>query len=125
MTTLDHGTVKTVVWAGPYTSGEIPLPFTFKFDDSDIDFSLSAFVLGATLLNDDGSEMSFSGSVTWSDNTIGLVEVQLAENDVVVPAGKLVITRRLQVWTGDGTNRIASVEIKYNCHPSIGTPPAI
>lgn len=123
--TLDHGTKKTVVWAGPYTSGEIPLPFSFKFDDQDIDFSQSAFVLGATLLDDDGSEMAFSGSVAWSDNTIGMVEVQLAESDVAVPAGKIVITRRLQVWTGDGTNRIASVEIKFNSHPSIGTAPAI
>ncbi len=123
--TLDHGTVKTVVWAGPYTSGEIPLPFTFKFDAQDIDFSGSVFTLDATLLDDDGTEMNFSGTVTWNDNTTGLVDVQLAENDVVVPAGKLVITRRLQVWTGDGVNRVASVEIKYNCHPAIGTPPAI
>lgn len=118
-------TIKPIRWAGPYTSGEIPLPFNFKFDETDIDFSAS-FTVAATLTDDDGTEMVFDGTVTFQDDTIGLVRVDFGAADVAVPAGKLVITRRLQVWTGDaGTNLVASVVIKYNCHPAIGTPPSI
>jgi len=122
---MKHGTVQAIRWAGPYTNGEVPLPFTFKFDPVDIDFSQTVFTLAATLVDDDGTEMAFAGGVSWDDATIGQVRVDLQAADVAVPAGKLMITRRLMVWAGDGTNRVASVEIKYNCRPSIGTPPAI
>jgi len=119
-----QATKKPIRWAGPFTDGEIPIPFTVKFDRTDIDFS-GGFSLAATLEDDDGSEMTFDGTVTWSDASTGLVTVELGALDVAVAAGKLVITRRLMVWTGDGTNRVATVEIKYNCHPAIGTPPSI
>lgn len=117
------GTTKPTRWTGPFTSGEKPISFTVKFDPSDIDFS--GYTLGATLLDDDGTEMVFAGSVVWSDDSIGLVTVTLGAADVAVPVSKLVITRRLQIWAGDGTTLVATVEIKYNCHPAIGTPPAI
>ena len=32
-------TIKPTIWAGPYTDGEIPLPFNMKFDEIDIAFS--------------------------------------------------------------------------------------
>ena len=117
--------VKPVRWAGPYTDGEIPLPFTVKFDEIDIDFSAS-FTVEATLVDDDGTEMAYAGTVTFEDDTIGLVRVDLGAADVAVPVGRLVITRRLQIWTGDGgTNKVATVVVKYNCHPAVGTPPSI
>lgn len=118
-------TIKPTRWAGPYTDGEIPLPFNMKFDETDIDFSVGGFVVEATLLDDDGTEMSFAGTVTFEDSATGLVRVDLGAADVAVPANILLLTRRLQIWTGDGTNRIASVTIKFNCHPAIGTPPSI
>ena len=119
------GTIKPVRWTGPFTDGEIPLPFTVKFDP--VDLNLSTLTnLTATLLDDDGTEMTFAGSVTWVTPGTGLAAVQLGAADLAVPVGKLVITRRLQVWAGDGsTTKIATVEIKYNCHPAIGTPPAV
>ena len=117
--------VKPIRWAGPYTDGEIPLPFTIKFDETDIDFS-TGFTVDATLVDDDGTEMSFAGTVTFQDDTTGLVRVDLGAADIAVPAARLVITRRLQIWTGDGgTNKVATVVVKYNCHPAVGTPPAI
>ncbi len=117
--------VKPIRWAGPYTSGEIPLPFTIKFDEIDIDFSIG-FTVAATLVDDDGTEMVFAGSVTFQDAATGLVRVDLGADDVAVPAGRLIITRRLQIWTGDaGTNKVATVVVKYNCSPAVGTPPAI
>ncbi len=118
-------TMKPIRWAGPYTDGETPLPFNMKFDETDIDFSVGGFVVEATLTDDDGTEMSFAGTVTFADDTIGLVRVDLGAADVAVPVDTLLLTRRLQIWTGDGTNRIASVTIKFNCHPAIGTPPSI
>lgn len=118
-------TIKPTRWAGPYTDGEIPLPFNMKFDETDIDFSVGGFVVEATLLDDDGTEMTFDGTVTFEDSSTGLVRVDLGAADVAVPANILLLTRRLQIWTGDGTNRIASVTIKFNCHPAIGTPPSI
>ncbi len=118
-------TIKPTRWAGPYTDGETPLPFNMKFDEVDIDFS-TGFTVEATLIDDDGSEMSFAGTVTFEDAATGLVRVDLGAADVAVPIDKLLITRRLQIWTGDGgTNKIASVEIKFMCHPSIGTPPSV
>lgn len=119
-------TVKPIRWTGPYTDGEIPLPFLIKFDKTDIDFSTGGFTVGATLVDDDGTEMVFDGTVTFEDAATGLIRVDLGADDIAVSAGKLVITRRLQIWTGDGgTNKVATVEVKYNCHPAIGTPPAI
>lgn len=116
--------VKPIRWAGPYTSGEIPLPFTVKFDEIDIDFS--GFTTEATLVDDDGTEMAYAGTVTFEDIATGLVRVDLGAADVAVPVGRLIITRRLQIWAGDaGTNKVATVVVKYNCHPSVGTPPTI
>ena len=118
------GTVKPIRWAGPYTDGEIPLPFNFKWAETDINFS--GFGIDATLLDDDGVERAFGGSVTFADIATGLVTVSFGATDVSVPAGTLLLTRRLQIWTGDGgTNLVASTVVKYNCHPAIGTPPAI
>ena len=116
-------TVKPVRWTGPFTNGEIPLPFTVKFDPSDLDFT--SYDIEATLEDDDGTEMTLDGSVSWDDISTGVALVQLGAADVAVPPGVLVLTRRLQVWAGDATNRVATVEIKFNCHPSIGTPPSI
>lgn len=118
-------TVKPIRWTGPYTDGEIPLPFRIKFDEVDIDFS-AGFSVAATLVDDDGSEMAFTGTVTFDDSSTGIVRVDLAAADVALSVGKLVITRRLQIWTGDGgANKVATVVVKYNVHPSIGTPPSI
>ncbi len=117
--------VKPIRWAGPYTDGEIPLPFTVKFDEIDIDFS-TGFTVAATLVDDDGTEMAFAGTVTFQDAATGLVRVDLGAADVAIPATRLIITRRLQIWTGDGgANKVATVTVKYNCHPAVGTPPAI
>lgn len=117
------GTMTEVRWAGPFTSGEIPLPFLVKFDATDLNYT--GYAIDATLLDDDGTEMTFGGSVTWNDETTGMAQVQLAAADVAVPAGKLIITRRMMVWAGNGVNRTATLEIKYNCRPSVGTPPSI
>lgn len=116
-------TVLEARWAGPYTSGEIPFPFTVKFDPEDIDFT--GFDLAVTIEDNDGSEMTFDGSVAWDEITTGTVLVQLGAADVVVPPGALLVTRRLQIWAGDGVNRPATLHIKFNCHPAIGTPPSV
>lgn len=109
--------------SGPFKSGEIPLPFTVKFDPTDIDFT--GFSLAATMTDHAGVEMTFSGLVEWADEATGLVRVEFAAADLLLDAGVEHEDRRLAVWTGDGTNLVASLDIKVPVDMSIGTPPSI
>ena len=116
-------TVLEARWAGPYTSGEVPLPFTVKFDPTDIDFT--GFSVNATLVDEDLTEMTFNGTAVWEDIDVGIVRIDLAAEDVECPTGKLLVTRRLRVWAGDLTNVVATLEVKFNCHPSLAAVPAL
>jgi hypothetical protein len=109
--------------SGPFKSGETPLPFTVKFDPTDIDFS--GFSLDATMTDHAGVEMTFAGLVTWSDDTIGLVQVEFASADLLLGVGVEHEDRMLAVWTGDGTNLVASLDIHVPIDASVGTPPSI
>lgn len=109
--------------AGPFISGEIPLPFTVKFDPTDIDFS--GFSLEATMENHDGSERTFAGTVTWADDSTGLAQVEFDEADLLLTAGVEHEDRVLMLWAGDGTTRPATLRIKVPIDWSVGTPPAI
>lgn len=109
--------------SGPFKSGEVPLPFTVKFDPSDIDFT--GFTLAATMTDHDGVEMTFAGLVEWDDDTKGIVRVELAAADLTLDAGVEHEDRMLAVWAGDGTNLVASLDIRVPVDASIGTPPAI
>lgn len=115
--------------AGPYTHGELPLPFDVKFDDSDIDFSVSTFTVYATLEDGDGTELTFTGSVDWAETdgeNTGLVTVNLGVDDVSLLDDTLRReTRRLQIWAGnDGGNLVATIVIKYGINAAVGTPPS-
>ncbi|RKZ95671.1 MAG: hypothetical protein DRQ40_03045 [Gammaproteobacteria bacterium] len=110
--------------SGPFTSGEIPLPFTVRFDPSDINFS--GFALAATMTNGDGTERTFVGTVDWEDELTGTVRVEFASDDLLLDADVEHEDRELQVWTGDGgTNLVATVLIKVPIDESVGTPPSI
>ena len=93
--------------SGPFVSGETPLPFTVKFDPTHV------LVIGTTT------------SVTWADDTIGLVQVEFDSADLLLGAGVEHEDRVLMVWTGDGTNLVATVRIKVPIDAAVGTPPAI
>lgn len=116
-----------VRWAGPFTDGEIPLPFTVKFDPSDIDFT--GFTLNATLEEQDGTELTFSGTVDWDagdGETVGRVRVDLAAADVAKATSSEIETKRMQIWAGDGgTNLVATLKIKFIVNAAVGTVPAI
>ena len=122
-------TTRTPRWAGPFTDGEIPLPFTVKFDPTDIDFA--GFTVDATIVEEDGTELVFAGTVDWnspdSDGIdIGKVRVDLAAADVAKATSTEVETKRMQIWAGDGgTNLVATLEVKFNVHASVGTPPSL
>lgn len=109
--------------SGPFTSGETPLPFTVKFDPTDIDFT--GFALDATMEDHDGVEMAFAGSVTWSDEATGLVQVEFDSADLLLTGSREHEDRVLMVWTGDGTNLVATLRIKVPIDAAVGTPPAI
>jgi len=114
----------TVRWAGPFTDGETPLPFTVKFDPSDIDFS--GFTLNATLEQDTGDELAFTGSVAWEaggGETTGTVRVDLSAADVAKVTSYDRETKRMQIWAGDGANLVATVVIKFVVQSSVGTAP--
>jgi len=109
--------------SGPFISGEVPLPFTVKFDPTDINFT--GFSLEATMHSHLEVEMPFGGSVTWFDEVTGVVQVEFASNDLLLAAGVEHEDRKLMVWTGDGTNLVATVVIKVPIDAAIGTPPSI
>ena len=109
--------------SGPFKSGETPLPFTVKFDPTDIDFS--GFDLAATMTDHAGIEMTFTGQVTWADELTGLVKVEFAAADLLLGTDVEHEDRRLAVWTGDGINLVASLDIKVPVDAAIGTPPSI
>ncbi len=113
---------------GPFTEGELPLPFNVKFDEATIDFTTApTFVLAGTLEDEDGEALTFAGSVTWADDTTGLATVSLATADVARVDDTLRYeTRRLQIWTGNnGGKLVATLLIKYGINAPIGTPPSI
>ena len=109
--------------SGPFISGEIPLPFTVKFDPTDINFT--GFNIEATMENHDGTERTFTGSVTWADPATGLAQVEFAEADILLTAGVEHEDRVLMLWAGDGATRPATLRIKVPIDWSVGTPPVI
>ena len=109
--------------SGPFKSGEVPLPFTVKFDPTDIDFT--GFSLDATMTDHAGVEMSFAGTVDWADDSKGIVQVEFAAADLLLGVGVEHEDRTLAVWTGDGTNLVASFDIRVPIDASVGTPPSI
>jgi hypothetical protein len=119
--------VAQVRWAGPYTDGEIPLPFTVKFDPSDIDFA--GFNVSATIEEEDGTELAFAGNVDWNSPDadgidIGKVRVDLGAADVAKATSSEIETKRMQIWAGDGgTNLVATVIVKFTVRPAVGTAP--
>jgi hypothetical protein len=109
--------------SGPFTSGEVPLPFTVRFDPSDINFT--GFSLEATMKSHLGVEMPFGGTVVWGDETVGEVIVNFAANDLLLAAAVEHEDRELQIWTGDGSNLVATVKIRVPIDDAVGTPPTI
>ncbi len=115
-----------VRYAGPYVEGEIPLDFTVKFDETDIDFAGYAQP-EATLADQNNATLTFAGSVQWDDISVGRVLVSLAAGDVArVDSAIEHETRRLMLWAGDGgTKKVATVLIKYGIDAPVGVPPSI
>ena len=109
--------------SGPFKSGEVPLPFTVKFDPTDINFT--GFSLAATMTDHAGVEMTFSGAVSWQDELTGLVKVEFSKDDLLLGDGVEHEDRNLAVWAGDNTNLVASLDIKVPIDASVGTPPSI
>lgn len=112
-----------VRWAGPFMEGEIPLPFTVKYDKTNIDFSGSPFTLSGTLEDGDGNALAFTGTVDWADDTTGLVQVDLSAADVTRTGTGEREVKRLVIWANDGTNIVATLPIKYVISAPVGTPP--
>lgn len=126
---MDTPNVAQTEWVGPFTDGEIPLPFTVMFADEEIDFA--EFTVDATLEEEDGTELTFAGNVDWNAPdangiTIGKVRIDLAAADVAKATSTDIETKRLQIWAGDdGTNLVATVIVKFIVRKSVGTPPTI
>lgn len=121
--TTNVGTQKVLTLDG-YTSGEKPRPFTVRLDLSAIDIS-SGYTVDATYEDNDGTELVFAGTVTIFDGANGIIEVTLDEADLTLGAGIEHETRRLMVWTGNLTMRLATLLIKVPINAAVGTPPTI
>lgn len=106
----------------PYTSGEKPRPFTVSMGVED---DLTGFDIEATMADNDGAELTFNGIVSWADAPNAIVRVTLGEDDLMLADGVEHETRRLQVWVGDGSTRLATLVIKIPIDAAVGTPPSI
>lgn|SRR3990167_4483408 len=114
---------RKVVQLDEYTVGEKPRPLLVQFDDSDID--LSAYSLAATLEAGDGTEETFTGTVEWHDASKGHVILVLSDDDLALAEGVDFDEKRLMVWTGNGTYRVATVLLLIPVYRGVGTVPDV
>lgn len=115
MRTIDTRTI------GPYTAGEIPAQLTLDFYDTSPP-NLTGWTLALTCKRDD-TELTSWGSIAWSDATIARATITMPV--LALATGKTRQQFVIQAWTGNGTQRIASVPICFYVHTQVGTTPTV
>ena len=108
-----------IITTGPFTAGEIPLAIPVSFLETPED--LTGWDLAVTAEIDGADAPTFAATVTWSDPTVALALLRLPQ----LTAAGAVSWHRVQVWAGNGMQRIASLPIKFPVVPAVGTHPNI
>jgi baseplate upper protein BppU len=104
---------------GPYVMGEKPAPLTYQFLDSDGNaINLTGYTAKFSYQEHDGSPVTANAVV--SDPVNGKVAYTFTGAEFAT-AGRY----RAEFWTGNGTNRFASVDITFNVAVSVGPAPSI
>jgi hypothetical protein len=104
---------------GPYTQGEKPAPLTYQFLDND-----------GNLINLLGYSAKFSYQEHDGTATVANATVSDAANGKVTYTftGAEFATAghyRAQFWSGNGVNRLASVDLLFDVAVSVGAAPSI
>lgn len=109
---------KTVT-IGPYVVGEKPASLAYSFlDSSGAPINIQGWTVKFQCQERFGSVFYGSGSVSDGPNGTALYVFTGAEFPT---AGQY----RAEFWVGNGTNRFASVDIKFTVAAPVGAPPSI
>lgn len=104
---------------GPYVVGEKPAPLEYAFLDANgAPINITGWTAKFQCQERFGSV--FYGNGVISDGPNGKAEYVFTGSEFPT-AG----TYRAQFWVGNGVNRFASVDIKFNVVSSVGVPPTI
>jgi len=107
------------VTIGPYVQGEKPAPLTYQFQDSaGAAINLTGYTAKFSYQEHDGAPVVANATV--SDAVNGKVTYTFTGSEFAT-AGRY----RAEFWTGNNTNRFASVDITFNVAVSVGTAPSI
>ena len=105
------------ITTGPFTAGEKPLAIPVSFLETPDD--LTGWDLAVTAEIDGVENLAYGATITWSDATLALATLRLPE---LTGAGSV---HSVQVWAGNGTQRIASLPIQFKVVAAVGTAPSI
>lgn len=107
------------VTIGPYVVGEKPAALSYSFlDSSGAPINITGWTVKFQCQERYGSVFYGSGTVTAGASGTATYVWTGAEFPT---AG----TYRGQMWVGNGTNRFASVDIKFTVAAPVGAPPSI
>lgn len=109
----------TSVSTGPYVQGEKPPPLVYQFlDSAGAPIDITGYAAGFTIQEADGLAASYSASVT--DPVNGKITYTWTGTEWPTSGHY-----RATVWCGNGTNRLASIMIKFDVRAPVGTVPGI
>ena len=108
---------RTDITIGPFTAGEKPLAIPVSFLATPND--LTGWALAVTAEIDGVAAPSYGAGVTWSNAEQALALLRLPE--LSAPGSGHAV----QVWAGNGTQRIASLPIRFTVVAAVGTAPSI
>lgn len=104
---------------GPYVVGEKPAALEYAFlDSSGTAIDITGWTVKFQCQEQFGSV--FTGSGTVSNGTAGKALYAFTGAEFPTPG-----TYRGQFWVGNGTNRFASVDIRFTVASAVGTAPSI
>ena len=69
----------------------------------------------------DGTEVTPAGSIAWKDQSLGQARVTFGEGDIDVTDGSEWSRYKMELWTGDGTTRIATLLIVFDVYQHVGS----
>ena len=106
---------------GPFKVGEIPLPFTYQFQDSNgAALNITGYTAKFNCREHDATTGVFGAAASVSDPVNGIVQYLWVGNEFPTPGHYLA-----EVWVGNLTERFASVNILFDAALAVGPVPAI
>jgi hypothetical protein len=113
----DSATVS--VQAGPYVVGEIPPPLQYQFLDSDgLPLNLLGFTAKFICREQNGAPVTYTA--TFADAASGIAQFAWTGGEFPTSGSYLA-----EFWAGNGTNRYASILIRFSVRTAVGPVPSV